>query len=137
MKKIFLLIFLFGLATYASEPKQLSEVHSKELFLTLAKWQTVKNQKIQVSSVICIENLEDRRQLGCSLYDELYQKDRVKNNRAAEPLYVNLSKHMDADCDDTGDDDSGDGIEDSNTCSIVVEKVSCSIVEGLYDCVIE
>lgn len=110
----------------------LNEADSKELFDILNKWKLVvinrqtKTKRIQTSDVVCVENLEDRRQLGCSLYDDLRSRDVHKYNKNADPLFKTLVKHASLECED-----------DSETCMLTAEKMTCSLSANKYFCSME
>lgn len=123
---------------FAADPIILNTQDSQNLFNVLSKWKTTVTdsstnaKNISVSAVICSESLEDRRQLGCSLYDELHNRDVTKKNKLAQPLYTALSKHISPECDDDGDD-VGDS-EDSNMCTLSIDKIECQQAENIFAC---
>lgn len=111
---------------------ELNEVDSKELFDVLNKWKLVvtdrqtQTKKIQTSEVVCVENLEDGRQLGCTLYDDLRSRDVTKYNKNADPLFKVLVKHVYMECED-----------DSETCMMSAEKMACTLAADKYSCAME
>lgn len=110
----------------------LNEADSKELFDVLNKWKLVvidrqtQIKKIQTSEVVCVENMEDGRQLGCTLYDDLRSRDVTKYNKNANPLFKTLVKHISMDCDD-----------ESETCMLSAEKMNCTLTATKYACSME
>lgn len=110
----------------------LTEIDSKELFDVLNKWKIVMTdrqtqiKKIQTSDVICVENLEDARQLGCSLYDDLRTREVFKYNKNADPLFKTLVKHISLDCE-----------EESEVCMLAAEKLACTLTVNTYACSME
>lgn len=107
----------------------LNEVDSKELFDVLNTWNLVvvdrqtQAKKLQASEVICVENMEDGRQLGCALYDDLNTHDITKYNKNADPLFKALIKHTPMDCED-----------ESETCILSAEKINCALLARKYSC---
>ena len=114
------------------EQVELNEADSKEMFDVLNKWNLVvidretQTRKIRTSDVICVENIENGRHLGCSLYDELRSKDVTKYDKNADPLFQLMVKHTTMECED-----------DSDTCMAVAEKLDCSLQAGKYSCSVE
>lgn len=110
----------------------LNEADAKELFDVLNKWKLVvidrqtKTKRIQTSEIVCVENLEDRRQLGCSLYDDLRSRDVTKFDKSADPLFKALVKHVPMECED-----------DSETCIVTAEKMACTLAAMKYSCAME
>lgn len=110
----------------------LNDADSKELFDVLNKWNLVvidrqtQIKKIQTSEIVCVENMEDGRQLGCTVYDDLKSRDVTKYNKNADPLFKVLVKHLPMDCED-----------DSETCILDAEKMNCTLAEQKYLCSIE
>ncbi|MES2802970.1 MAG: hypothetical protein V4654_10795 [Bdellovibrionota bacterium] len=108
---------------------ELNEADSKELFLVLDKWKLIiidretQIKRLKTSDVVCVENLEDRRQLGCSLYDDLRSREVYKYNKNADPLFKTLVKQIALECDD-----------ESETCMLTAEKVACSLSVNIYSC---
>ena len=153
MKKKFLRIFLV-LVTFASaqayssdtppgEPTDpdlppelvkvnLNEADSKEMFDVLNKWKLVvidrenQTKNIKTSDVMCVENIENGRHVGCSLYDELRSRDLTKYDKNADPLFKLMVKHATMECED-----------DSDTCMSVAEKLECSLSGVKYSCHVE
>lgn len=111
---------------------ELNEADSKELFDVLNKWKLVvidrqtQIKNIQASDVICVENMEDGRRLGCSLYDDLRTRELTKYNKIADPLFKLMVKHFAMDCED-----------DSETCLVAAEKMTCSLSTNKYSCSVE
>lgn len=111
---------------------ELNEADSKELFTILDKWKLViidretQIKRLQTSDVVCVENLEDSRQLGCSLYDDLRSREVYKYNKNADPLFKTLVKHIAMECDD-----------ESETCMLTAEKLACSLSANIYSCSME
>lgn len=111
---------------------ELSEVDAKELFDVLNKWKLVvtdrqtQTKNIQTSDVICVENIEDGRKLGCSLYDDLRLRELTKYNKFADPLFKLMVKHVSMECED-----------ESETCMNAAEKMACSLTANKYSCSIE
>jgi len=111
---------------------ELSEVDSKAMFDVLNKWNLVvtdrqtKAKTIKTSDVICVENLEEGRRVGCSLYDELRSRDITKYNKFADPLFKLMVKHTSMDCED-----------DSETCVAAAEKLNCMFSANKYSCNVE
>ncbi len=111
---------------------ELNEVDSKELFDVLNRWKLVvidrqtQIKNVNASDVVCVENLEDGRRLGCSLYDELRTRELTKYNKFADPLFKLMVKHVTMDCED-----------DSETCLAIAEKVVCSLSAMKYSCTVE
>lgn len=119
-----------------NEPEQvkleLNEADSKELFDVLNKWKLVvidretQTKKIKTSEVVCIENMEEGRQLGCTVYDDLHSRDVTKYNKSADPLFKVLIKHTQMECED-----------DSETCILTSEKMACTLSDAKYTCSLE
>lgn len=111
---------------------ELNETDSKELFDVLSKWNLVvtdrqtQEKKIQTSEVVCVENMEDGRQLGCTVYDDLRSHDVTKYNKNADPLFKVLVKHIPMECED-----------DSETCMLTAEKMACTLSANKYFCAME
>lgn len=110
----------------------LNEADSKELFTILDKWNLViidretQIKRLKTSDVVCVENLEGRRQLGCSLYDDLRSRETTKYDKNADPLFKTLVKHIALECDD-----------ESETCMLTAEKLACSLSLNIYSCSME
>ena len=111
---------------------ELNEVDSKELFDVLNKWNLVvtdrltQNKTIKTSDLICVENMEDGRRLGCSLMDDHRSRSITKYNKTADPLFRVLVKHVAMDCED-----------DSETCLATAEKLACVLSANKYSCSVE
>ncbi|AZZ37838.1 hypothetical protein CIK05_13850 [Bdellovibrio sp. qaytius] len=110
----------------------LNEVDSKELFDVLNKWKLVVTDRetqiksIKTSEVVCVENLEEGRMVGCSLYDDLGAREITKHDKFADPLFKFMAQHVTMDCED-----------DSETCLASAEKVVCSLAALKYSCTVE
>lgn len=111
---------------------KLNEAESKELFDVLNKWNLVvidrgtQTKNIKTSDIICVENMEDGRRLGCSLMDDLRSRSVTKRNKPADPLFKLMVKHMTMVCED-----------DSETCLAAAEKMVCSLAVNKYSCSVE
>lgn len=111
---------------------ELNEVDSRELFDVLIQWKLVvidrpnQTQNIRISDVNCVENLEDGRSVGCSLFDDFRLRELTKYNKLADPLFKLMVKHVSLDCDD-----------DSETCIAIAEKIVCSLSANTYSCHVE
>lgn len=111
---------------------ELNAADSEELFEVLKNWGTVvidrqtQIKNIQTSEVICVENKDEGRQIGCSLYDNLHSLDETKFDDEALPLFNALVKHVRMDCD-----------EDSGTCMMKVDEISCTQSAMDYVCSME
>lgn len=111
----------------------LNEADSKEMFDVLNKWNLVvidrenQTKNIKTSDVMCVENIENGRHVGCSLYDDLRSRDVTKYDRFADPLFKLMVKHTTMECDD----------DDSDTCMSVAEKLECSLSGVIYSCRVE
>ena len=110
----------------------LTPADSQALFNILNKWQLVvtNNQTqtkwIETSAIVCVENLEGDRELGCSLYDDYRFRDVTKYDQNADPLFKFLIQHIPLECED-----------ESDTCIIAAEKITCSLYATRYACSLE
>lgn len=115
----------------APEPElvklDLNASDSQVLFTALTKWQLVvtdrQSKKIRASAIICVENMEGDRELGCSLYDDLHDRDVTKYNQNADSLFKVLVKHVPLECEEEGE-----------SCILTAEEVRCTLSAMNYSC---
>lgn len=108
----------------------LNPTDSYKLYNILSKWGVVwfdpamQANRIYATDVVCVENLEGSRSLGCSLYDMSQYREIYKYDKNADPLFKFLANHVDLACED----------ED---CILLVEALGCRAINDYYSCALE